>query len=198
MANSPDRPPPHDASGYHRNHNRRDNVGSLFGQETSANQVDATANLIANAERLSPYREIPNMFPEAIQHMVLDSVRTNEMDDSGEGANQDGSQNYASNYANNPFMEIPPQQRLFTDNPSASSVHHGHQSTSHILYNQSGQVHHGNAGEATRNPGSRVQGRQLQGASSAPASIDGGKADLSKSFIKLRNFFFCPYMTIQI
>ena len=133
--------------------------------------MDATANLIANAERLSPYREIPNVFPEAIQHMVLDSVRTNEVDDSGEGANQDG----PSNYANNPFMEIPQQQRLFTDNPSASSVHNGQQSTSHILYNQSGQVHHGNAGEAARNPGGRVQGRQLQGASSAPASIDGGK-----------------------
>ena len=177
LANSPDRPPPYDASGYHSN-NRRNNIGSLFAQETFAHQVDATANLLANAERLSPYREIPNVFPEAVQQMVLDSVRTNEMDlntgDPSERTNQNGSDNHASNYSSNPFMDIPPQQRLFADNPSASSVQHGHQSASHILFNQSVPVHHGNSEEAIRNSGGRNQGRQLQGASSAPASIDGG------------------------
>ena len=137
--------------------------------------MDATANLLANAERLSPYREIPNVFPQAIEHMVLNSVRTNEMEDSGVGANQDASQNLASDYTNNPFMEIPPQQRLFADNPSASSDQHGNQSSSHLLFNQPRQMHHGNAREATRNIGGSIQGRQLQGASSAPASIDGGK-----------------------
>ena len=140
--------------------------------------MDAAANLLANAERLSPYREIPNVFPQAIEHMVLNSVRTNEMEDSGVGANQDASQNHACDYTNNPFMEIPPQQRLFADNPSASSDQHGNQSSSHILFNQPRQMHH--AGEITRNAEARIQGRQLQGASSAPASIDGGKDALHR------------------
>ena len=186
--------PSHDTPGTYSN-SRRNNVGSLFAQETPAQQINATANLLANAERLSPYRDIPNVFSEAAQQLELDSVRTNETtntDNSNNGhnvyyqnsENRGGSPSY-NNY--NPFVQIPPQQRLFADTPGTGSahhgntVHHGGQSSSHILFNQSVPVHHGNSGEATRNAGGRHQGRQLQGASSAPASVDGGNTVITLS-----------------
>lgn len=172
-ANSPDRSPFHNAAGYHID-SRTNNVGSLFAQETPVHQVDATANLLANAERLSPYRDIPNVFSEAVQQMALESVRTNETishtRNPNERVDQNSADSHAINYANNPFMAIPPQQRLFADNPGANSG----QSSSHILFNQPVPVQHGNSGELTR-IGARNQGRQVQGASSAPASINGGK-----------------------
>ena len=149
--------------------------------------MDATANLLTNAERLSPYREIPNVFSEAVQQMALDSIRTNETSSSNGHASNGNADNgnstvnnlnspeiNATNYRNNPFMGIPPQQRLFGDDPGANSAQSGSHS-SHVMFNQPVPVDHGNSGEATRTGGVRRQGRQAHGASSAPASVDGGK-----------------------
>ena len=181
---SPYRDPPVACCG-----SRRINVGSMFAQEPPAQHINATANLLANAERISPYREIPNVFSEAAQQLALDSVRTDEMyHTETHGSNrtlhqQNPSENDVNNlsynsYMSNPLAEVPQGQRLFADTPQSNSVAHGRtvhnntQSSSHLLFNQSV---HGRQGENTRNAGGRHQGRQLHGASSAPASVDGGK-----------------------
>lgn len=126
------------------------------------------------------------MFSEAVQQMALDSIRTNETSSNNGYASNENAENgnstvnnlnspeiNATNYRNNPFMGIPLQQRLFGDDPGANSAQSGSHS-SHILFNQPVNVNHGNSGEITRTGGVRSQGRQIHGASSAPASVDGG------------------------
>lgn len=140
---------------------RQPNHGSIFGQDQHQQQHNATAALLSNAERLSPYREIPNIFTEsATQQMTVESVRSDDINSEGIGHSQGQGQSSGSRIR--PFAEvfadIPPQQRLFGAGNTESS--------SHIMFQQPSGNRGGN---------SQInQGRQPTSIASAPASMNGG------------------------
>ncbi|XP_060607453.1 uncharacterized protein LOC132759651 isoform X2 [Ruditapes philippinarum] len=129
---------------------RQFNHGSIFASDVQ-NSTDATATLLANMERLSPYRELPNVFAEtASQPLPLDSVRSG---DSGRNAESQRSLSLGGT-----VPDIPPEQRLFADSGTGSS--------SHIIFDQSQTMARGkNSGQS-----SLKQRRQQQMVLSAPSS----------------------------
>ena len=132
---------------------RQINHGSLFSNDVQ-NTTDATATLLSNMERLSPYREIPNVFAEtAHQPMALDSVRSGDT-----GGNAEGQRSLSLGGA---VADIPPEQRLFADSGTGSS--------SHIIFDQSQNMQRGN----NNGKPSLKQRRQQQLVLSAPSSNPG-------------------------
>lgn len=134
---------------------RQLNHGSIFSNETR-HVPDATSTLLSNMERLSPYREMPNVFADAASHqMVLDSVRSEEVGRYNEVQR--------SRSLGGIVADIPPEQRLFA-NPGT-----GTSSSSHIIFDASQNMSRGsNSGQP-----SLKERRQQQLVSSAPASNAG-------------------------
>ncbi|XP_045216191.2 uncharacterized protein LOC123566297 isoform X2 [Mercenaria mercenaria] len=141
------------AQGQSSNHilqERQFNHGSIFSNDVQ-NSPDVTAALLSNMERLSPCREMPNVFADAAsQQLILDSVRS---EDAGRNPESQRSRSLGGAVA-----DIPPEQRLFADSGTGSS--------SHIVFDSSQNVPRGsNSGQP-----SLKQRRQQQLVSSAPAS----------------------------
>lgn len=162
----------HDSHGNHVVQERHVNFGSIFSHDQPP-QPDITDTLLTNAERLSPYRAIPNIFTDVTTRQTLSEAVTSEdaqrnLEDQRSNLHH-GSQR--SNVQYGVFADVPPEQRLFA-------------SGSHIMFDPSQQRSTGNNSEYNSN-----QDHQHihQSVSSAPASVNGERGRQMQRSMVSRN-----------